>query len=203
MYRQINNELRRETDKVRAAYWDRVCGELEDWNFKGRTDLVYARVARLTWKERVGSANMGITDSSGNMVTDPEEVRETWKQYIESLYDKVGKPKKEDLKFEEEDEVDTEEKGPTVLESEILSAISEMQEGKAMEVDDIPAEMLKSLGKKALREICGICQDINEEGKWPDAFTRATMIPIPKRNDAKNAVTLEQSVSSTMHQRSC
>ena len=32
---------------------DRVCEELEDWNAKGRTDLVYARVARLTWKERV------------------------------------------------------------------------------------------------------------------------------------------------------
>ena len=27
--------------------------------------IVYARVARLTWKERVGSVNMGITDSSG------------------------------------------------------------------------------------------------------------------------------------------
>ena len=25
IYRQINNELRRETDKARAAYWDRVC----------------------------------------------------------------------------------------------------------------------------------------------------------------------------------
>ena len=75
MYKQISNELRRETDKASAAYWERVCGELEDWNAK-RTDLVYARVARLTWKERIGSANMGITDSSGNMVTDPEEVRD-------------------------------------------------------------------------------------------------------------------------------
>ena len=42
IYRQINNELRRETDKARAAYWDRVCEELEDWNAKGRIDLVYA-----------------------------------------------------------------------------------------------------------------------------------------------------------------
>ena len=40
------------------------CGELEDWNAKRRTDLVYARVARLTWKEKVWSVNMGITESS-------------------------------------------------------------------------------------------------------------------------------------------
>ena len=32
MYKQINNELRRETDEAKAAYWDRVCGKLEDWN---------------------------------------------------------------------------------------------------------------------------------------------------------------------------
>ena len=34
---------------------------------------------------------------------------------MESLYDKDGKPKKEDLKFEEDEEVDTDEKGLTVL----------------------------------------------------------------------------------------
>jgi hypothetical protein len=76
-------------------------------------------------------------------VTDLEEVREIWKLYIESLYDKDGKPKKEDLNLEEEGEVETDVKGSTILQSEILSAIAEMKEGKAVEVDDIPAEMLK------------------------------------------------------------
>ena len=69
------------------------------------------------------------------------------------MYDKDGKPKKEDLKFEEEEEVDTNEKEPTILKSEILSAIPEMREGKAVGVDDIPTEMFKSLEEKALREI--------------------------------------------------
>ena len=104
MYRQLNNELRRETDKARAAYWERQCKEFEELNAQGRTDLVYARVERLTWEEKARSLNMGIMDSSGNIITDPEEVRETWKQYIESLYDKDGKPKEEDLKLERERE---------------------------------------------------------------------------------------------------
>ena len=98
------------------------------------------------------------------------------------MYDKDGKPKKEDLKFEVEDEVDMDEKGPTVLKSEIPSAISEMKEGKAVGLGDIPAEMLKSLKEKALREICEICQDMYEEGKWPNDFTRTAMIPLPKKN---------------------
>ena len=59
-----------------------------------------------------------------------------------------------------------------------------MKEGKSVGVDDIPAEMLKSLGEKALREICWNCQDMYEEGKWPDDFARAAMIPLPKKNNA-------------------
>ena len=63
------------------------------------------------------------------------------------------------MKFEEEEEVDTDEKKPTLLKSEILSAISEMK-GKAVGVDDIPAEILKILGENALREICEICRHL-------------------------------------------
>ena len=44
-------------------------------------------------------------------------------------------------------------------------AIAEMKEGKALGVDEIPAEMLNNLGNKALKEICDFCQDIYEKGK--------------------------------------
>ena len=86
--------------------------------------------------------------------------------------------------IEEEEKVDVNEKGPSVLKSEILSAIAEMKDGKAVGVDEIPAEMLKCLGEKALQEICEICESMYEEGKWPDDFTRSTMIPLPKKNNA-------------------
>ena len=36
------------------------------------------------------SNNMDVMNSAGNTVTETEEVRETWRQYIESLYDKDG-----------------------------------------------------------------------------------------------------------------
>ena len=40
-----------------------------------------------------------------------------------------------------------------------------MKEGKAAGVDEIPAKMLKSLGEKAIQELCYICKDMYEEGK--------------------------------------
>src|SRR3989442_6206274 len=100
---------------------------------------------------------------------------------LNPLYDKDGKPKKEDLQIEEREEVDDDEEGPQVLKSELLLAISEMKEGKAVGVDEIPAEMLKSLGDKATQELCDICMDMYQEGKWPDDSTRTAMVPLPPK----------------------
>ena len=185
-YKELNNELRREVAKAKEKWWSKECEELEELDSKGRSDLVYAKIANLTWKKKVVSKNASVKDSKGNIVTEPEEVRERWRQYIESLYDRDGKPKREDLQVEEREKVDEEEMGPQVLKSEILLAISEMKEGKAVGVDEIPAEMLKSLGEKAMQELCDICQSMYEEGKLPDDFTRIAMLPLPKKTNAVN-----------------
>ena len=47
-YRQLKNELRREAKKAKEAWWSKECDELEELNSKGRSDLVYAKVAELT-----------------------------------------------------------------------------------------------------------------------------------------------------------
>src|SRR2546425_3373565 len=61
-----------------------------------------------------------------------------------------------------------------------------MKEGKAARVDEIPSEMLKSLGEKATQELFDICMDMYDGGKWPDDFSRTAMIPLPKENNAVN-----------------
>src|SRR5437899_2544771 len=77
-YRQLNNELRREAAKAKEEWWSKECAELEELDSKGRSDLVYAKVAKLTWKKNMMSKNVGVMDSAGNIVTEPEEVSETW-----------------------------------------------------------------------------------------------------------------------------
>lgn len=184
-YRRLNNELRREAEKAREAWWAKECEELEELNLRGRTDLVYERVAKLTWKKETKRTEVSVVDNAGNEVNEPEEVREIWRQYIEALYDKDGKPRMEELKVEEEEkEVEVEERGPEVLKSEIMAAIREMKEGKAVGVDEIPAEMLKNLGERAQQEIYEICKEMYEKGEWPDDFTRTNIIPLPKKNNA-------------------
>ena len=44
----------------------------------------------------------------------------------------------DDLQFEEEAEVEDDEKGPAVLKSEILAAVSEIKQGKAVGAGEVP-----------------------------------------------------------------
>ena len=93
------------------------------------------------------SRSVSGADFAGNKPKNKsEEVRERWKQLIESLYDKDGKPKVENLHVEEEKKLKEDEIEPSILICEILLAISEPKKGndQVMSVDAIPAEMLKS-----------------------------------------------------------
>ena len=58
-----------------------------------------------------------------------------------------------------------------------------MKDGKAVVVNEIPAEMWKRMGDKALIEILEFCQKMYEEGKWPDDFTKVVMISLPKKSN--------------------
>ena len=91
-YRQLNNELRRETEKARAEWWERECEEMEELDRSGRSDVVYAKVKKLTRKSGKAVRSTAIKDRDGKLLKEPDKIRERWKEYIEILYDKEGKP---------------------------------------------------------------------------------------------------------------
>lgn len=145
---------------------------------------MYAKVKQLTRTKTAYSRCAVINDSSGKLMTKPEDIRNRWKEYIEILYDKDGKPKNSDIGLEEEICMQEEEKGPGLLESEIKAAIREMKNKKAEGVDGIPAEFWKVLGEKAMKEIIVLCKSMYEQGVWPEDFTRVVMIPLKKKANA-------------------
>ena len=52
---------------------------------------MYAKVGRLTRKKTTNCTSEAIKDETGTLSTEPGEIRNRWKQYIEALYDKNGK----------------------------------------------------------------------------------------------------------------
>ena len=73
---QLNNELRRETDKAREDWWRGECDELEELDKRGRTDLMYTKVKQITRTGKSGNGSSStIKDRNGALLTEPEEVK--------------------------------------------------------------------------------------------------------------------------------
>jgi len=183
-YRKLNNELKRETQKAKDTWWENECQQLEQLCERGRSDLMYGKVKQLTKKGSNNRRTVSIKDSNGNLVNDLVEVRNRWREYVELLYDKSGKPEVQDMSIEEEHRIGIDEKGPELLESEILQALKDMKTGKAVGVDEVPAEFLKVLGERGEKELVTLCKEMYIKGKWPEDFTRVVMIPLQKKANA-------------------
>jgi len=184
-YKSLNNELRRETDKAREDWWDARCDELIEYDRGGRSDILYSEVSKLT---RTGKKsvmkNATINDKNGELMTDFEDVKTRWKEYVEELYDQKKKPLIEAFHLEEEGQVDSDDRGPSLLTAEIHAAIEEIKNRKAVGPDDIPAEFLKILDGRTMEKLVELCKEIYEKGIWPEDFCRIVMIPIPKKSNA-------------------
>ena len=59
-----------------------------------------------------------MLSQDGKLLTDSEEVKERWKEYIEDLYTKDEKP--DHIPLETEEEVDFDSLGPELLKDEIV-----------------------------------------------------------------------------------
>jgi len=184
-YSRLNNELRRTTDKAKDQWWNDKCDELEEYDKRGRSDLLYQEVNKLTKaRKKAGAKIAAINDKDGKLKTEMNEVKERWKEYIEELYDKDGKPVEGDFELEEENMIESDQKGPDILKEEISEAIKGMKNGKAAGIDDIPAEFLKMLEGEPLQMLVDLCMEVYVTGIWPEDFTKSVMIPIPKKANA-------------------
>src|SRR5579864_4300206 len=97
---------------------------MEELDRSGRSDVVYAKVKKLSRKSGKAARSTTIKDRDGKLLTEPDKIRERWKEYIEILYDKEGKPEAE-MTVERETSVNEDNKGSELLTSEIVEAIFE------------------------------------------------------------------------------
>ena len=64
---------------------------MEELDRSGRSDVVCAKVKKLTRKSRKAVRSAAVKDRDGKLITEPDKIRERWKEYIEILYDKEGR----------------------------------------------------------------------------------------------------------------
>ena len=181
MYRKLNDDLRRITNEAREKWWQEQCEEIENLNRRGRSDLVYERVRYLSGGNKQVKMNKGILDEDGTLLTENEDVKKRWVQYIEKLYSKEEKPTT--MELESEEEVEEDSKGPDISLDEVRADIKDLKKGKSEGTDDIPSEFLKVLGERGQKTIADLCNQMYKEGTWPEDFTRCVLIPLEKKTN--------------------
>jgi hypothetical protein len=136
----------------------------------------------LGWKKTQGIQNIAIEDSQGKRITEQIQVLKIWENYITELRDQPNRL--EMLEVEPEEEVDADEKGPYILQSEVEKAIEEMRKKKATGDDDVPGDVLKLMGEGGLKIMMKLINTIYETGEWPKDLTEVTTIALKKRPQA-------------------
>ena len=90
--------------------------------------------------------------------------------------------------------MDEDDKGPTILKSEVVKAIKDMQRNKAIGEDNIPVNLLKELGDSGLKIMTALVNKIYMSGDWPKNFLYVTTID-QRKTKQRNAATTKQLVS--------
>jgi hypothetical protein len=96
---------------------------------------MYMKSKELSWKETQGIQNVGMEDFQGNRIIDQRPVLKIWENYVTELSDRPNQT--ETLGVESEEELDTYEKGPYILQSEVEKAIKEMRNKNTTGDDDV------------------------------------------------------------------
>ena len=142
----------------------------------------YMKTRELGWKENQGIQNTGIEDFQGNRIVEQSQVLKIWENYVTELYDRPNRT--QTLEVETEEEVDTDEKGPYILPSEVEKAIKEMRNKKAAGDYDVPGDVLKLLGEGGLKIMTKLINSIYEIGEWPKDLTEVKIIALKKKPQA-------------------
>ena len=79
---------------------------------------------------------------------------------------------------------DEDDMGPPILRRDVEVAIQAMKCKEAVGIDEIPAEVLKSLDERGIDEIWKLCKLMYDTGQWPTDYSTSVIISIPKKVNA-------------------
>lgn len=174
----ITQKCRMEKEKWMQGQYEEIQQDLN----KGYTDKAYSKIKAMQIKPRTKTSM--VKNKNGDLLFELEDVCERWKEYIEELYQGEDIVNERDI-LEEESNVDVDMIGPPISKEEFNSALNDLNNGKAVGTDNIPAEILKEIGESTKGYLFKLIKEYYEEGTEPptDLLNSKTVI-IPKKGPA-------------------
>ena len=172
----MNAEFQRIARRDKKAFLNDHCKEIEDNNRVGKTRDLFKkiRVTKGTFHAKMGS----IKDRIGRDLTEAEDIKKRWQEYIEELYKKnLHDPDNHDGVITHLE--------PDILKCEVKWALGSISINKASGGDGIPVELFQILKDDAVKALHSTRQQIWKTQQWPLDWKRSGFIPIPKKGNAK------------------
>ena len=119
-----------------------------------------------------------IKDRNVLDLTEAEDIKKRWQEYIEELY-------KKDLHDPDNHNGVITHLESDILECEVKWALESITMNKANEGDGIQVELFQILEDDAVKVLHSICQQIWKTQHWPQDWKGSVFIPIPKKGNAK------------------
>ena len=175
-YTHLNAEFQRTARREKKVFLSDQCKEIEENNTMGKTRNLFKKLRQTkgTFHAKMGT----IKDRNGIDLTEAEDIKKKWQEYIEELY-------KKDLHDQDNHDGVITHLEPDILECEVKWALGSIISNKASEGDGIPAELFQMLGDDAVKVLHSICQQIWKTQQCPQDWKKSILIPIPKKGNAK------------------
>ena len=150
-YTHLNAELQRIARRDKKAFLSDQCKKIEENNRMGKTRDLFKKIrdTKGTFHAKIGK----IKDRNGMDLTEAEDIKKRWKEYMEELYKKhLHDPDNHDgvLTQLESD----------ILECEVKWALESITMNKASGGDGIPVELFQILEDDAVKVLHSVCQQI-------------------------------------------
>ena len=142
----------------------------------GKTRDLFKKIrdTKGTFHAKMGS----IKDRNGMDLTEAEDIKKRWQEYMEELY------KKDLHDLDNHADVITNLE-PDILECEVKCALESITTNKVSGGDEIPVELFQILKDDAVKVLHSICQQIWKTQQWPQDWKRPAFIPNSKKGNAK------------------
>ena len=138
-------------------------------------------------------AKMGsIKDRNGMDLTEAEDIKKRWQEYIEELY-------KKDLHDQNNHDGMITHLEPDILECEVKRALESITTNKASAGDRIPVELFQILTDDAVKVLHSICQQMRKTQQWLQDWKIQFSFQFQRKAMPKNAQT-SSSQASIVHE---
>ena len=157
-YTQLNLELQRIARRDKKAFFNKEFKEIKGNNRMGKIRDIFKKIggAKGTFHTKTGM----IKDRNNKEVTEEEEIKKRWQEYMEELYKKV-------LNDQNNHSCVVTHLDPNILEYEVKWALGSITMNKACGGDRCPADLFKILKDNTVKVLHWICQQIWKTQQWP------------------------------------